>query len=226
MLRLRVLACLSAATLGVRASAVPVIIASPVTVNPGDTTIVDQQTGNPVPLANAEILVAGTTLTMNGQFSIVSLSLQPWSTTPGVLTYSTGAGLNLTALSYIEIRGPVSGDTTGASASRISADGLGYGSGQGPGTPAVLTATNAYGGGAGYGGAGSSGQAGPSPSTGTGYGSYTSPSDIGSGGGESRYSGITRPGTGGAGGGSIRLTVAGHHNKACDHHPFTPYTVC
>ncbi len=87
-------------------------------------------------------------------------------------------------------------DSTGL----IDAGGRGYAGGQGPGAGADGVLTNECAGGGGYGG---SGGAGTNVAGGGTYGSFSQPTDLGSGGGASNTI------TGKRGGGAIRLTVGG-----------------
>ncbi|HVM50114.1 MAG TPA: carboxypeptidase-like regulatory domain-containing protein [Candidatus Acidoferrum sp.] len=105
----------------------------------------------------------------------------------------------------------VSGSMTVQAGGAVSADGTGYGSGQGTGAGRSYSMNGYVGGGGGYGGYGGSGASNTisylAPG-GTTYGSFTSPIDLGSGGGGYglAYAGYAN---GGAGGGAVRLTVNG-----------------
>ncbi len=98
------------------ATAQPVLVTSPLTIGPSDTTILG------VPLATAEITVRGTTLTMNGSHTIASLTLvRSPGNQPGVLTHTANTvnggvnGFALTVTGDVTIQGP--GDVLVAAAS-------------------------------------------------------------------------------------------------------------
>jgi hypothetical protein len=87
----------------------------------------------------------------------------------------------------------------------ILADGMGYASGLGPGAGRAYPSQGGYAGGGGaYGGFGAMGGTNTLAAGGVIYGSLTSPSDPGSGGGNSSTLSL-----GGPGGGAIKLTVTG-----------------
>jgi hypothetical protein len=190
---------LSLALLAGSAMAQPVLITTPTTVGPTDTTI------GGVPLATADITVRGTTLTMNGRFTIGSLTIERSpGNVAGVLThtantsfdYSGGAGTDIVSGLDLTSIGPVL--VEGASGplveSRIDVVGRGFPGRQGPGTASYVG--GGAGSGAGHGGAGSDG----SNFLGGGcYGDPLAPSTFGSGGAGSCCS------TPGAGGGRVRL---------------------
>ncbi|MCG3121720.1 MAG: hypothetical protein GIKADHBN_00090 [Phycisphaerales bacterium] len=182
-----------------------VLITSPATIGPLDTTIVPTAGGPPVALVNADVVVQGTTLTVNGRHTIKSLLVQKnASEQAGVVTHSTtfsydysgGAGTDvifgadLSALEHVTVQ----------IGSRIDLAGRGYTSGQGPGAGTIGMYNAA---GAGHGGAGGTGQSGVTG--GDSYDSLQVPASFGSGGGSTIYYG----GPGGSGGGVLHLTVAG-----------------
>jgi hypothetical protein len=192
---------LAVAACAYAASATTVIVFTPTTIAANATSI------NGVPLSSAEITVVGTTLTIDGRHTIYSLSLvRDNSNSPAVLTHSPAAtfnygagdtvyGLALTVTHDLTIQ-----DATSGVASRIDVDAKGFAAGTGPGAGQSSTDGSIGGTGGGYGGLGAS--SGPY-SGGSAYGSFTSPVNLGSGGGA--YVGNTA----GAGGGCIRLIVNG-----------------
>ncbi len=182
------------------AFAVPVLVTAPQTLNPGATTITPTAGGAPVLLADADITVQGTTLTVNGRYTIKSLVLTSSATLTHAANftndYSGGAGTDIVSgLSLI-----TTGDLTIDAGSSINLVGSGFPGTQGPGAGTSSTNGSIGGTGGGYGGAGSA--AGPFAG-GITYGSLTAPTDFGSGGGS--YIGFGA----GAGGGAVRLTVGG-----------------
>ena len=158
---------------GIPAQAVTDTITTPTTIDVSDTSH-----------DNNDLVISGTTVTINGTHPFHSLALQS-----AVLTHTAAlaVGMKLT----------IAQNVTVDAASKIEVSGQGYGGGAGLGTGATA---GTYGGGGGYGGAGANygGAAG-----GLGYGSILQPTDLGSGGGQGAYS------TGGSGGGSVRLIVGG-----------------
>jgi hypothetical protein len=183
-----------------QAFAVPVLITAPQTLNPGATTITPTAGGAPVALGDADITVTGTTLTVNGRYTIKSLALTGSATvTHGANfsnDYSGGAGTDVVnGLSLI-----TTGDVTIDAGSSVSATGRGFPGTQGPGAGGNSNNNAVGAAGGGYGGPG--GAASPFPG-GIAYGSLTAPTDFGSGGG----SYVGNPA--GAGGGAVRLSVGG-----------------
>lgn len=195
--------CVSCLMLAVQAGAQPCTITTPTTIGPNDTMIC----GN-VPLATAEITVRGTTLTMNGRFTIASLSLERNAANqPSTLTHDanftylypdgeTVRGLKLTVTGNMLVQG-ANGFEVG---SFVNVTGRGFGGGQGPGagqnTGGCCTSGGGFGG---DGGAGRDLNGGR-----LGYGaSVSGPTEFGSGGGNGNQ------GSGGNGGGTLRLIVGG-----------------
>ncbi len=189
------------------ALAQPALIVTPTTIGPTDTTIIDSVSGLPVPLATAQITVRNTTLTMNGRHSIASLLLEA-GTPAAVLTHTANttfdyssdgsdivAGLELTITGSATIQG----SGPGLSAATINLDGRGHPASAGPGG-GQSTFEGAGGSHAGAGANANNAIAGPT------YGSYITPSQFGSGGGNDINVGGT---SGGAGGGRINLSVGG-----------------
>ncbi len=162
-------------------------------------------------LVTAEVTDAGKTVTYtNGQdyaFTFpgdASIQLQRTtnSTIPDgaavLVSYtvqiSVPAGLNLTVTGNVEI----------APGGAINVSGKGYGGNTGPGNGGETFISPISGGGAGYGGYGglsSSNAPGGNP-----YGSFTQPTDLGSGGG---YGAGGSSAVGGAGGGAVRIIAGG-----------------
>lgn len=185
------------------AIAQPVLITTPTTINPADTTI------GGVPLATAQITVEGTTLTVNGSASIASLTLKRnAANVAAVLTHAAGGtvpagggdpvGFVLTVSGNVFIEGP----SAALPASRVDVDGRGFPSDQGPGKG--FGGTNQWGGGAGHGGNGTPGVTITSARPGTAYGNVLAPALLGSGGGQNLSA---TPG--GPGGGAVRFIVNG-----------------
>ncbi|HLO39933.1 MAG TPA: immunoglobulin domain-containing protein [Phycisphaerales bacterium] len=210
--RVLVPTCVLVGVFSVTAVAETVLITAAKIVNPTDTTITATAGGSPVALIDADIIVRGATLTMNGRHTIRSMTIERnASNVEGVLThtanssydYSGGAGsdivhgLSLTTLHEMSIQG-----TSGSlKASKIIADARGHPSATGPG--AGISGSDLAGG-AGFGGAGRN--ASNSITGGDCYGSPLAPNVFGSGGGADT-GGTTS--VGGAGGGAIRLNVEG-----------------
>jgi hypothetical protein len=193
---------LIASLVGVCGSALaqPVTVSSPLTINPGDTTILG------VPLATAQITVQGTALTVNGRHSIASLALVRSGAAAATLnhtpaqsfTYAPGDvvnGMHLIVSGDVVIQG-----TVGGVASSINVSGRGFAGGAGPGAGQASSDGGFGGTGGGHGGDGTSSSV---FAGGQGYGSITAPADLGSGGG-AYFSNV-----GGAGGGCVRLDVGG-----------------
>lgn len=207
MLNTRAWSVVPVVVLATGALAQPVLILSPVVLNPGATTIVDQSTGTAVPLATAEITVRGTTLTVNGRHRIRSLRVE------GVVTHAAGFsvdysgngtdivnGLHLIAEGDILVAG---GSTPG----RITVTGVGFAVGAGPGHGSWNGNGGCGASGAGYGGAGGASNCLPSPASpgGMPYGTAEAPDQLGSGGGG--YGGASSA----RGGGAVRLEAANIH---------------
>ncbi len=182
-----------------------VLITAPQTIGPLDTFITATGGGSPVALVDADIVVQGTTLTINGRHTLKSLSVQKDAgDQPGVVThsqafvqdYSGGPGSDLVFGASLTTLGNVA---IGAG-SAIDARGRGYSGDQGPGAGHSAMYFGGGGGYAGMGGSGAQGAAG-----GAAYGSPLVPTALGSGGAGSPYYQTQ----GGAGGGTIRLNVSG-----------------
>jgi len=182
------------------ALAVPVLITAPQTLNPGATTITPTAGGAPVLLSDADITVTGTTLTVNGRYTIKSLALTGNATVTHGSNfsndYSGGAGTDV--VNGLSIT--TTGDVTIDAGSTVNAAGRGFPGSQGPGAGGNSNNGGIGAAGGGYGGPGA--PAGPFPG-GVAYGSLTAPTDFGSGGGS--YVGNAA----GAGGGVIRLAAGG-----------------
>jgi hypothetical protein len=197
-------AALLVAACASQAFADPVLITAPKVIGPTDTTITPTAGGSPVPLSQAEIVVQGTTLTIDGRHTIQSLVVERnGSNIGGVVThtagvqydYSGGAGTDVVYGTYLTTTGSVivQGAAGSLVASSIAVNARGFAAQQGPG--AGQTASGNYAGGGGYGGAGGDAAA----PGGNVYGSVLHPANLGSGGG----------GAGSPGGGSLRMAVAG-----------------
>ncbi len=188
-----------------RAHGQVVNIVTNTTINTLDTTIGSP----PVPLATAQIVVRGVTLTINRQepISVASLELRASGGTGATLTHTPGTRIDITT----------SGNLSVDANSVITADLKGFPGSQGPG--AGQSANGFNGGGAGYGGAGGD-AAGSSQAVttfsglgGDCYGfdqaSLFGPTALGSGGGAAWVNGQPDISSGGVGGGAIKLTVGG-----------------
>lgn len=201
----RLMVCgLVALSAGLLANAQPVLITAPQTVGPEQTTITPTAGGLPIPLVAAEIIVRGTTLTMNGRHQIASLVVEPNGTTAGVVTHSNAFTFDYAGDGSDVVNGlhlTVSGDVAVAAGAWIDMNGRGFGPMQGPGA-APRTIGSGGSGGGGHGANGGSGSNG-SGSGGIPYGSFQNPTDHGSGGGTADTV------LGGAGGGVCHLDVAG-----------------
>lgn len=199
------------------ASAVPVLITAPTTIAPTDTTITPTGGGAAVPLAQAEITVRGTTLTVNGRHTIQSLTIERSGSAPGVagvLTHGANTSFDYSGEVVFGASIIITGDLViqgvdGANvASRIDLTGRGFPSGTGPGTDAP-TNGNGQSAGGGHGGFGGRGFSEPvSALGGLGYGDAVSPTTFGSGGGPNNSNGVSLTGAG-AGGGALKLDVGG-----------------
>ena len=186
-----------------------VTVTVPTTVGPLDQAI------NGVSLADAEITVVGTTLTINGRHEIRSLRLtHSVQGTPAVLTHSANAthdysggagtdtvyGLWLTVEENVIVDGP-SGNNP---ACRIDVSSRGYGPASGPGAGG----TGAYqGGGGGHGGRGGRSHPNSNASGGLTYGYSPVPVTFGSGGGNDLNE-LPQQFYGGSGGGCVRIDAA------------------
>jgi hypothetical protein len=191
--------------LGINCRAQVVNITTPTTINAADTTIGTP----PVPLSSAQLVVQGTTLTINRTtpITIASLELRVNGGIGATLTHTAGTRIDITA----------SGNVSIDANSVITADSKGMTGGQGPGTG--QTANGFNGGGAGYGGAG--GDAGGSSQSlttisGLGGNCYAfdqtnlfGPTALGSGGGCAWVNGVQDLTSGGLGGGVIKFQVGG-----------------
>ncbi len=187
-----------------------VCINSPTTITVDQSTIVDQCSGSVVPLVNAEIVVSGTELRIDGEHTIRSLTVQRNATNvPGVVTHSAGVtfldragaprqGMLLTITGDLSVQGVAPPNLV---ASRIDVSAKGSARSTGPGA-GQGSSDNAHGAGAGYGGAGGNSASGRSG--GACFGSVTSPTFFGSGGGSTRGNSA-----GSAGGGAAQITVGG-----------------
>lgn len=179
------------------AFATPVLITAPKTINPLDATITPTAGGSPVALQDAEIVVRGTTLTVNGRHTILSLALENAAT----LTHSNTTTFDYPGIGIIKgVSLIVAGSVSIDASSSISVSGAGFPSLTGPGAGS-LGGQGCGGSGAGHGGAGGLGNC-PSRPGGVAYGSATQPTEFGSGGGY--FPGF---GFGGSGGGCVRLSV-------------------
>lgn len=172
---------------------------------PGATTIVDQPTGTPVPLATAQITVgAGRTLTVNGRHAFASLTIE----NAGVVLHdqntvvdaSGGAGTDVVFGMALQ----VSGDVTILAGGTINLDGRGYPANTGPGAGAWNGSGGCGASGGGYGGQGGFANCLPNISSpgGLSYGSAQEPQRFGSGGG--RWGGWGNQFSA-AGGGALRI---------------------
>lgn len=171
----------------------PVLITSPQTIGPADTTITASAGGPPVPLATAQVCVSGTTLTINGRHSLASLSVVDG----GVVSHSRGFSYDYAETASDLVFGMhliLAGDCSTAAGTMITADGDGYGPNAGPSPTGACNET----GGGGHGGRGGNGRG---CSGGAVYGTAASPTTAGSG----AYGGSC----GSYGGGVIRLDVGG-----------------
>lgn len=209
------LCAVATALVCLQASAQPVLITSPASLNPGDTTITPSAGGAPVPLETADITVRATTLTINGRHTIRNLALE----NNAIVThspafsfdYSGGAGTDVVfGMSLNVVANPTGGDVIVPAGSSIHAVGRGYGSAGGPGAGSSGKEGNwggvgsggSHGGTGGY--AGSSSWGGYYAYGGPSYGDPTQPTESGSGGGNGDSNNY-----GGAGGGVVRLWVGG-----------------
>jgi len=187
------------------ASAQPVLITAPLTLNPGATTVTPTAGGAAVPLVTADITVDNTTLTVNGRFTIRNLSLEHNASivheNAASFDYSgngsdvvNGASLNVQA-------NPTGGNVVIDSTSWINVSGRGFAADAGPGKGGRVEGQ--YGGGASHGGSGGKSSSFFVPA-GSVYGSVSAPVTFGSGGGTyiAAY-------PGGGGGGAFRLQVSG-----------------
>jgi len=170
---------------------------------------------NPVTLLNSNVITASVLVTDSGSTTIYTNGVDYLLTSPdGILTQlqrTTNStipdGANV-LVSYDVLLGvlpagfnlSVTGNVEVAVGGAINADGKGYGGGAGPGA-GNAAGSPADGSGAGYGGIG--GMSSSNAMGGTTYGSFTQPTDLGSGGGTS-YAGI-----GGAGGGAVQISAGG-----------------
>ncbi|MFN8818028.1 MAG: GC-type dockerin domain-anchored protein [bacterium] len=182
-----------------------VTIVTNTTINASDTTIGSP----PVPLATAQIVVRGVTLTINRPtpISVASLELRASGGMGATLTHTPGTRIDITT----------SGNLSVDANSVITADLKGLAGSDGPG--AGQSANGFNGGGAGYGGAGGDGLGSSQASTtssGLGGNCYAfdqaslfGPTALGSGGGAAWVNGVRDGTSGGFGGGAIKLTVGG-----------------
>ena len=170
---------------------------------------------NPVTLLNSNVITASVLVTDSGSTTIYTNGVDYLLTSPdGIMTQlqrTTNStipdGANV-LVSYDVLLGvlpagfnlSVTGNVEVAVGGAINANGKGYGGGAGPGA-GYAAGSPADGSGAGYGGIG--GMSSSNAMGGTTYGSFTQPTDLGSGGGTS-YAGI-----GGAGGGAVQISAGG-----------------
>jgi hypothetical protein len=170
---------------------------------------------NPVTLLNSNILTDTVLVTDSGSTTIYTNGVDYLLTSPdGILTQlqrTTNStipdGTNV-LVSYDVLLGmlpggfnlSVTGNVEVAVGGVINANGKGYGGSAGPGA-GHTAGSPADGSGAGYGGIG--GMSSSNAVGGTTYGSFTQPTNLGSGGGAG-YAGV-----GGAGGGAIQITAGG-----------------
>ncbi|MFO0856913.1 MAG: immunoglobulin domain-containing protein [Phycisphaerales bacterium] len=190
-----------------RAFAQPVLITTSQTITPGQVTITPTGGGAAVPLATAQITVSGggTVLTINGAHSIASLTVQSSArvTHDAGFTYDADPGPGVQMVGGCALT--TTGNVTIDSGTSIDVTGRGYAGGQGPGaggnTPTA--ACGGRGGSGGYGGSGGAGSGSGNPFGGGTYGSFTQPTDLGSGGGSNGTAAGVR------GGGAVRLVVGG-----------------
>jgi hypothetical protein len=127
-----------------RASAqVVVVLTSPTRIEAAQNSI--QTPGGPVLLSNADLVVRGTTLTINGSHFIRSLTVERAGGAPGVVTHDTGytQGMQLVLGFNLVVQGPVGGVP-----SRVDASGRGWAGGLsgGPGPGAGQPGTGGFGG--------------------------------------------------------------------------------
>ncbi len=197
------------------AFAEPVLITAPQSLSPGQTTITPTAGGAPVPLADADIIVRGTLLNINGRQTIKSLTVERSNVaTAGRIShapgfshdYSGGAGtdvvygMELTTLGDVTIQ-PQSGNLV---ASRFDLAGAGFLDSDGPGQGEDSDLQSS---GGGHGGSGAMGAYYTTPRNAGGdcYGSAIEPRTFGSGGGGNWQTNVK----GGRGGGAARLIVGG-----------------
>ncbi len=198
---MRLLRVASTLVFAFTASAQPVLLTGPVTLNPGAATITPTSGGDPVPLATAEITVEGTRLTVNGPHTIASLTLRRSAgNVAAVVTHDANFvgggvnGLSLTITGDLIVQG-AAGSLVGSS---IDVYGKGWPYQQGPGIGV------GFGQGAGSSGHGGSGTTSYNGSGGGGtYGSAKHPVTFGTG--AKSYPIGSPPG----GGGCVRLIVGG-----------------
>jgi hypothetical protein len=170
---------------------------------------------NPVTLLNSNILTDTVLVTDSGSTTIYTNGVDYLLTSPdGILTQlqrttnSTIPDGATILVSYDVLLGvlpagfnlSVAGNVEVAVSGAINANGKGYGGSVGPGV-GHTAGSPPDGSGAGYGGIG--GMSSSNAVGGTVYGSFTQPTDLGSGGGAG-YAGV-----GGAGGGAIQITAGG-----------------
>ena len=177
-----------------------VLLTASTSIGPLDTEITPTDGGAPVALADADIIVQGATLDLDGRHTIASLELVDGAIVQHSAAfrfdYSGGRGLDV--IDGMELT--TLGDVIVDGGSSISVSGRGYPANSGPG--AGSNAGGGGDGGAGHGGAGGNGNGSGSggPAGGGTYGDLHAPSLLGSGGG----------GSGGVqGGGAVRLFVGG-----------------
>jgi len=158
---------------------------------------------NDFTLDGQEIVVRGATLTIDGEHSFASLTIERDEfNQPGVLTHTLGFTNRLLQGTALTISGDlfIEGADGALVASRIDLSGRGHAAASGPGA-GTSSFTASGGGHGGIGAPSSNANAG-----GPGYGSVTAPDEFGSGGGNDVNVGTA---SGGRGGGALRLIVDG-----------------
>ncbi|MGC4044820.1 MAG: hypothetical protein QM758_13590 [Armatimonas sp.] len=182
----RILISLALALIAAVPGFAQVVFTSPVTINANDTTY-----------ENQDIIVRGTTVTINGSHAFTSLRVE----NNGIVTHSAKSEANFSNGMNLSVAGDCSIDFGSA----IDATGKGWPASEGPG--AGINSVSEGGGGAAYGGegtyiGGTSGEIYGNIKSLANLGNYE---NLGSGGG----SGYTGTYSGSAGGGAIRMTVSG-----------------
>ena len=180
-----------------------VLITAPTTIGPTDTTVTATGGGPAVPLASAQIVVNGATLTINGRHRLTSLVIENGSIVTHDINFShdySGVGSDVVAGFALSVSGDVVVNV--GCAIDVSTRGhlMGQGPGAGSGGPCGLAGSRS-GSGGGYGGSGGASNS-VCFSGGDTYGSYEHPTGFGSGGGAGF-------GSGGRGGGSVKILSLG-----------------
>ncbi len=185
------------------AIAQPVLLTSPATIGPTDTSIIPSAGGPAVPLATAEITVQGTQLVISGRHIIGSLEVLGGGVVrhaPNVVHDYSGGGTDVVHGVHLIVLGDVFIDET----SRLDVSSMGSPGGVGPGAGSTGNAQFPIGEGASYGGSGRSAYR---TRGGDLYGSHSAPTLFGSGGGRGWISGGLV--ASGPGGGAIRIDASG-----------------